>query len=239
MRSLLIIVFLSLSCATAFGQSTNRFFKKADQFFARYVENGKVAYQEIKQDPEMLNELVSMIGGAGIEGKSDHYRLAFYINAYNILTINEVIDHYPVTSPRDVSGFFDEIKHQVAGKDMTLNQLENQKIRTSGDPRIHFAVVCAARGCPAIVDFSYKPSRLDKQLDAKTRQTLNDDYYVRVKDRSEKVLLSEIFKWYKEDFINGDTSLISYVNQYREDTIPADYEVGYYPYNWHLNGKKK
>ncbi len=171
-----------------------------------------------------------------LEGASDAERKAFYINAYNIITIHQIVDHYPVASPMDVKGFFDEEKHTVAGELLTLNELEKKKLLVPyQDPRIHFVLVCAAVSCPPLASFAYQADQLDEQLDEKTRQALNSGSFVRVSQGQKKVELSKIFEWYQGDFTRSHSSPVDYVNQYRDEKIPGDYQVSYYEYNWKLN----
>jgi hypothetical protein len=136
----------------------------------------------------------------------------------------------------DVAGFFDKTKHLVAGETLTVNDIENTKIRKkSDDPRIHFALVCAAGSCPPLINEAYFADKLDRQLDERTKANLNDDTFIRVDKETKKVYLSEIFKWYKDDFIPDGKTLLQFVNQYRLQKIPEDFSVDYYTYDWRLN----
>ena len=121
-----------------------------------------------------------------------------------------------------------------------MNDLENGKIRPEyKDARIHFVLVCAAKGCPKIASFAYFPGKLDQQLDAQTKKAMDDTYFIRVNKGDKKVEVSKIFEWYKEDFTNSGKTILEYVNAYRSEKIPADYAVSQYEYDWQLNVKKK
>ncbi|MGB3586410.1 MAG: DUF547 domain-containing protein, partial [Tunicatimonas sp.] len=167
---------------------------------------------------------------------SDAEKKAFYINAYNIVTIYQIIQIYPVKSPMNINGFFDKNKHQVAGKSLTLNQLEKERLlKDHFDARAHFVLVCAAMSCPPLASFAYQADQLDQQLEERTRQALNSPEFIRVDKSKKKVHISKIFDWYKGDFTKNQASVLQYINQYRDEKIPESYKVGYYEYSWALN----
>ena len=231
--TLVTILLLSFSI---FVKAQDAFFTQANLFFSQYVANGLVAYQKIKSEPELLNQLVDQIENFSLVNKSDNIKKAFYINAYNILTIQQVVERYPVKGPMQVSGFFDQITHQVAGQKLTLDQLEKGILfKKHPDSRMHFALVCAAKGCPSLANFAFQPSKLDQQLDNITSKALSNDRFVRLDPSKQRIYLSQIFEWYHQDFINNDKDLIGYINQYRQEKISADYKVKYYEYDWSLN----
>ena len=210
------------------------FYDEADDFFGKYVINGKVNYSEIKKNNE-LEKLVQKIKFETINLSNSDNKLAFYINAYNILTIKNIVDKYPVISPRDIDGFFDKIKFNVQGENLTLNEIENNKIRVLGDARIHFALVCAAYGCPKLVSKAYFPSKINQQLEQQTTETLNDPNFIRIKSNSKIAYVSEIFRWYASDFGSSKTAILNYINNYSKIKIPSSFTLDYYPYSWKLN----
>lgn len=122
-----------------------------DAILRAHVARGQVDYAAIsKERKAALGAYLKMIAGAKPEALDSADRLAFYLNAYNALVIKAVVDRWPqISSVRKIDGFFDRLSYQVGGRQLTLNQLENRVIRpTFKDPRIHFALVCAARSCP-------------------------------------------------------------------------------------------
>lgn len=237
MKSIIKITLLSvLLSSVSFVKAQDPFFTKADQFFSQYVANGQVAYQQIKKEPGLLNQLVDQIENFSLESKSDKIKKAFYINAYNILTIQQVVERYPVKGPMQVSGFFDQITHQVAGQKLTLDQLEKGILfKKHPDSRMHFALVCAAKGCPPLANFAFQPNKLDQQLDDITSKALSNDKFIRLDPSKQRIYLSQIFEWYRQDFTILDKDLIGYINQFRQEKIPADYKVKFYEYDWSLN----
>ena len=229
MKLALILSFLITSNLTTFTE-------QADAFLSDHVSDGKVDYAGIAQNRSQIDKLYKEVGQMSLNGASNAEQKAFYINAYNIITIHQIAEHYPVKSPMDVAGFFDQQKHAVAGEQLTLNELEKKKLlEPYQDPRLHFVLVCAAVSCPPLADFAYQADKLDKQLDEKTRQALNSNSFVRLKKDQKKVELSKIFEWYKDDFTRNQASPIAYVNQYRDEKIPASYQVSHYEYDWSLN----
>lgn len=210
------------------------FFTTANTFFGKFVSGGKVDYFAVQSDKVMLNALTEMIQNADLADVSKETKLAFYINTYNILVIQNVVMHLPLTSPLDVKGFFDAIKFSVAGESVTLNDIENKKLRP--DPRVHFVLVCAAKGCPKLINEAYMPDKVQAQLTAQTKKALNDADFIRIDADAKKVFVSQIFDWYKTDFLKNNASIRDFINRYRTE-IPADYSLEFYNYNWELNKK--
>lgn len=220
------------------GNTLDTFFGKADAFLSANIKNGRVPYKAIKEKPAQFNELIQLTGNVSLGDATDAEKKAFYINAYNILTINAIIENGIPSSPMDIAGFFDTIKHNVAGKKLTLDEIEKGILFPEyGDARVHFAVVCAALGCPQLQPEAYKPEKLDQQLNQAAKESLNRDYFTRVNKESKSVQVSQLFNWYKEDFLKEADSVLSYINRYRTEKIPINYTVDYYEYDWSLNSK--
>jgi len=237
-NSIKLIVIFSLIFSGAFAQDTASFFSKADAFFKTYVKDGKVAYKAIKNNPEQLNELVGLAEGIEVSvGNSSEYQ-AFWINGYNLTVIKGIVDNYPVKRPTDIRGFFDKTKHNIGGKQIVLNDIENKLLRAKfpKEARFHFVLVCAGLGCPPIINSAYMPGTLDAQLEKQTKLALNNPDFIRV--NKNKVQLSQIFEWYPEDFLQGGKSYIDFVNQYKTEKIPTKAKVSFYSYNWTLNDSK-
>ncbi len=216
--------------------STADFTKNAGALLEKQVTNGLVNYEAIANNPAKINQLYEEVGSTSLDGASDAEKKAFYINAYNIATIYQIIQNYPVKSPMNINGFFDKNKHQVAGKSLTLNQLEKEHLlKDHFDARAHFVLVCAAMSCPPLASFAYQADQLDQQLEERTQQALNNPEFIRVDKNKKKVRISKIFDWYKGDFTKNQASVLQYINQYRDEKIPESYKVGYYEYSWALN----
>ncbi len=227
---LLLVVFVQGITA----QDPDMFFNKADAFFKTYITNGKVEYKALHEEPAILGELMELLKSVDVSNVNDYTYQAFWINAYNLQVIQGIVSNYPLKSPLDVDGFFDKNKHQIAGKEVTLNQIENELLRAKfpNEPRFHFVLVCAGLGCPPIIDEAYRPSTLNEQLKTQTEKALNDPKFIRVEGGEVKV--SQIFEWYKSDFEKAG-GVVNFINSYREPKIPEDNKVSYYPYDWTLN----
>lgn len=171
-----------------------------------------------------------------LQGSSSDSKKAFFINAYNLLVIQAVINQYPVKSVMDKPGFFDKTIHLVAGEKLTLNDLEKKKLlQPYQDARLHFVLACAAVSCPLLANFAYTPNDLNNQLTTRTGLALNNNSFIRVSKKDQKVQVSKIFDWYKTDFTGNNQPVLTFINTYRTDKIPANYQVSYYEYDWALN----
>lgn len=228
----ILFAYLLLFSVSVVGFANTTFTKDINDFLGNYTSGGMVDYEKIKNNPQDLAELIQVVATKDLNSASKDELKAFYINAYNLIVIKAIASKYPVKSPMDIPGLFDKVKYQVAGEKLTLNELEKKKLlEPYQDARIHFAVVCAAKGCPKIAPFAYEAGKIEQQLEERTKLAINDPYFIRVKQGQKKVEVSQIFEWYKGDF----KSILPYLNKYRKEKIPASYAVTYYPYDWALN----
>lgn len=234
----LTCLFLFGVLATGIGQEASEFFNKANKIFETYVEDGKVNYKAIKEDPSQLNEALGLAQVITISKNEVNNYQAFWINAYNLAVIKGVVANYPIKSPLDKAGFFDKVTYELGGKSITLNAIENKLLRGNfpEESRFHFVLVCAGLGCPPIINHAYLPETLDAQLQKQTEISLNNPNFIQVKGN--KVQLSQIFEWYKVDFTRGGKSFITYVNQFRKEKLAEKSKIGFYDYNWALNETK-
>lgn len=166
-------------------------------------------------------------------------RLAYYINAYNILAMKMVLDHWPLKSIKDagslVSPVWKKPAGKLGGKAVTLDELEHRILRTMGEPRIHFAIVCASVSCPDLRTEPYTASRLESQLDEQVKLFLgNPDKGLRVEQGSMRA--SKIFDWFKADFDQAG-GVEFFIRRYRPglpEKLPVKSNL---PYDWALNSK--
>ncbi len=230
----ILILFLVVT-GSAVAQNTSGFFKLSDEFFQQYVSNGKVRYAEIKENPKALNNLLAEAKRIKVSPENEAEYKSFWINAYNLAVIKGITEAYPVKSPLDIEGFFSSKKFSLGQRSVTLDEIEKEILlgKFPEEERFHFVLVCAAKSCPPIIKEAYKPSKLEEQLQQQTRSAVNDPKFIRV--TGNKVLFSEIMKWYNNDFTGDGKSLIEYVNQFRDNKIPSNYEHGFYKYDWQLN----
>jgi hypothetical protein len=170
-------------------------------------------------------------------------RKALWLNGYNVAAIAGVLGG---GSPETLLGrarFFWRTRFALGGEEITLADLENERLRRLGDPRIHFAIVCASASCPRLASEAFGPARLDEQLDRATRAFINDPTRNAFDLDGGVALLSQIFEWYEEDFRATDGTLSEYIARYVADPQVAAalregaLEIEYLPYDWSLNGR--
>jgi hypothetical protein len=217
------------------AQSIDHLTTKTDEFLKKSVKSGLVDYSLVKNNISELNELLNLYQQIKLEDNNE--RKAMLINYYNLGTIKLLADNYPISSPQEITGFFDKKILAYKGDKLSLNDLENKIIRKEyNDPRVHFVLVCGALGCPPITDFAYDANKLDEQMTQQTKLALNNDEFIRVD--AKRVLVSEIFKWYREDFLKENKSIIQFINKYRNTPIDEKSSMDYYTYSWRINDIK-
>ncbi len=216
------------------------------RLLAAYVtEDGGFRYAALQgtaSDRETLDQFVEAVGAASPDAWTRDEKLAFYINAYNALTVSAVIERWPLASVMDVPGFFDGIEHQVAGSARTLNGLEGDVIRSEefAEPRIHFAVNCASTSCPPLSGEAFTAQNLESQLQALTDAFVRGT--TRVDARRRRVNASKLFEWYAADF-GGEpgvrTFLASHLDEEASQTVSAPRtQIRYDDYDWATNARE-
>lgn len=209
-------------------------FKDFTTFYNLYVHLGKVKYDQIQYNRDLIEILVERIGEQSLNGKSDAFKMAFYINAYNLLTIYQIVENYPsIQSVKDIPGFFKGRKFLVSGNYMTLDDLEFKGLfEIQKDPRFHFALVCGAQSCPLLYNQAFVPEQLEQQLDMRARVMLNIETYV--DPRNGELRLFKVMEWYRSDF-TGAMPLIAWINNYRDAPLNEGAAIVYTEYDWGLN----
>lgn len=208
--------------------------QQMDKFLQKHVENGKVDYKTIKANPAELNALVNLIARAQLFENANEK--AFLINAYNILVIKGIVDNYPVEGPLKIDGFFDNKSFRFRGKMISLNQLEKEILyKKFPDPRLHFALVCAAKGCPKLGNFGFNGRTVEEQLEKQTLSVINDPEFVQLDGTGAK--LSKIFEWYAADF-GGKDQIIPFVQKYLYKKVKLSAKYSFYEYDWNLNDQE-
>ena len=192
----------------AFDQDHMSFARVLTQSVKTNGASSEVHYAALKKSPGDLSKYLAEVESASkaeFDSMSKNDRLAFLINAYNALTLKLVVDHYPVKSIKDIGGHFgNPWKNQffsLLGERHSLDDVEHKMIRpVFHEPRIHFALVCASRGCPRLYDKPFVGSSLEKQLDDAQRTFLGDSSKNQYLSAENTFSVSSIFKWYGEDF---------------------------------------
>ncbi|MFZ4698979.1 MAG: DUF547 domain-containing protein [Candidatus Methylumidiphilus sp.] len=171
------------------------------------------------------------------ELNSREEKLAFYINAYNILALKTVVDHWPVESIKDVGNLikpvWDKPAGELGGKAVTLGQIEHTVLRPMGEPRIHLAIVCASVSCPDLRNEPYTAAQLDRQLDEQAQRFMdNRGKGLQVADG--QIRVSKIFDWFGKDF-DKSGGVEAFVRRYRPQlpSMPVEADIAY---DWAVNG---
>lgn len=230
MKNLLLTILILLS-VSSFAQNLTQ---QVDEFLKTHVRNGLVDYKAIKANPAKLNALINQFNRAPMLKGDDEK--AFLINAYNVFVIKGIVDNYPTDGPLKIDGFFDKISFGLRGKRVTLNQLEKEMLyKQFPDPRLHFALVCAALDCPELAAMAYDGTKLESQLARKTQSAINDPDFIRL--NGSHAQLSKIFEWYAHHF-GGADEIIPFIQQYLLKKVKLNPEYTFYEYDWSLNEQK-
>ncbi|MEQ8702551.1 MAG: DUF547 domain-containing protein [Phaeodactylibacter sp.] len=217
-----------------------------DSLLQKHVtEDGLVNYEGFIADSARLNDYLDVLRQNHPNDKhwSRDEQLAYWINAYNAFTVKLVADHYPVESIKDIKNGIPfvntvwDIKFiEIEGRTYDLNNIEHGIIRPGfEEPRIHFAVNCAAISCPKLSNRAYMPGQLDAQLTQAAKDFLAQESKNQLSPNS--VRLSKIYTWYGGDFKTNGQTIIGYINQYAPIEINEDAEISYLEYNWSLNAQ--
>jgi hypothetical protein len=205
-----------------------------DALLRKYVStSGKVNYQGFKNEEGKLDAYLQKLEKTNIEKNwSQNKTLAFWINAYNANTIKLILKNYPVKSIMDLNNGkpWDVKWIKINRRTLSLNNIENDIIRPKyKEPRIHFAVNCAAKSCPPLLNKAWTEGNLNSNLERQTKSFINNSNYNTI--TAGKVEVSKIFDWYGKDF--GE--LKTYLNKYSSTKIGAGTSVNFKTYNWDLN----
>ncbi len=227
-------------------------------FLSEHVSSGQVAYAKIKAQPDSLTAMVEQIGTADLASATPDQLMAFYCNAYNILTIRSIVDAYPVPSIQDIDGVWDDKKWLVAGSNMTLNDIEHNILRKNfTEPRIHVAVNCASIGCPPLLSAPFYPESLDSQLTVAATGFANSSVHNIFDASTRTARISSIFDWYGDDFVERyydkarqfssvskkENAALNFLIQHRpteevESLLGVEWRIHYLDYDWSLNDKR-
>ena len=205
-----------------------------NKFLQKHVsEAGNVDYKSISTNPSELVVYLDSLGeNMPTEDWTKEDKLAYWINAYNAMTIDLIVRHYPVKSIKDIKNPWEQRYWQLGEKWYNLDEIEHQILRKMNEPRIHFAIVCASYSCPKLQNEAFTASTLEEQLTNVTTAFLADTN--RNEIAPDRIKISKIFKWFTKDF-TGNGSLIDFINQYATISISEHAKISYQDYNWDLN----
>ena len=197
------------------------------------TDNGAVNYRGLQNNRAVLNAYLNDLSSNTPKNNwSISEKKAYWINAYNAYTIQLILDNYPTESIKDIKDPWGQTFFEISGKTMSLNTIEHEILRPMGDPRIHFAIVCASESCPKLLNCAYESKSLTDQLDQAAREFINDTSKNSISES--KITISKIFKWFKSDFPKGD-GFIAYLNKYSLTNISTETKINFQTYNWSLN----
>jgi hypothetical protein len=222
-----------------------------DALLRQHVRDGLVDYDAFARSTR-FRAYLDRLASTQLDGLSRQERLAFWINIYNAFTIEQINAHDERESIRNINktlgllplkGPWSEDMVRAGGRTLSLDDVEHGIIRKEFDePRIHFALVCAALGCPPLRSEAYVAERLDTQLDDQARVfLLESPEKNRVDLEKRTVWVSPILVWYKEDFGGSDEALGRYLGRYwpegpeRQLLLSSDFELRETEYDWALN----
>ncbi len=205
-----------------------------DSLLKKYVsESGKVNYKELKANKEALYAYCQILTDNPVqEAWAREEKMAYWINAYNAFTLKLIVDNYPTKTILNFDGgkTWDVKRIKLGDKKYSLNQIENEIIRPQfKDPRIHFALNCAAKSCPPLLNKAYTAEILFDTLEARAKAFIANSQYNEISPSQASV--SKIFEWYAADF--GD--LKNYLNKYAATQLKPSATVTFKEYDWGLN----
>ena len=226
-----------------------------DRLLREYVDaEGLVDYARWQQSPadrrRLKQYLETLTRGDPAATTSREGRLAFWINAYNALTIHGILEVYPTSSIRNHTprlfgyNLWEDLPLEVGSKRHSLNAIEHKILRKLGEPRIHFAIVRASIGCPPLRAEAYTPGRLEDQLADNTRTFFSRPEHFQADVSRKRVEVSPILKWFREDFgptpRESLTGLADYLpdEAVRQMVESGNFSVYYLDYDWGLNDQQ-
>lgn len=229
-----------------------------DDVLSTYVdEAGSVNYADLQQSRQALdtfNNGLATVDDATLSGWSETEQIAFWINAYNSLTLKSIIDQTPLKpSIKDITGVWRLRKHPINQTEKTLDSIEHDVLRVDFDePRLHAAIVCAAISCPPLRNEAFTGESLDTQLDEQVRQWLARPDGLKIDQAAGEVTVSKIFNWFGGDWIPSygvdsgftgseeEQAVLNFISNYvseedRAYLAAGDYQIRYFDYDWSLN----
>ena len=240
-NAFIVVFVMAMSSLNAHAASEHASF---DAILKENVSSeGFVDYSAIKQDARFLDYLDYLANAKPEDFATQDEKLAFWINAYNALTIKGILDGLSPNGFFKRITFFKSTKYDLAGRKITLNDLEHEIIIPFNEPRIHFAIVCASASCPKLIAEAYTADKLEQQLENNAIAFINNTDKNRFDVETKTASISKIFDWFKDDFIKASGSVQEYLARYVDDARAAGLlkekalQVKHLNYDWSLNGK--
>jgi hypothetical protein len=210
---------------------------KLDALLRKHVNSsGKVDYKTFKKDQPVLEDYINILELNPPQSSwSKNKEMAYWINLYNAFTIYAILEKWPVSSITDLEGgkVWDRKTITIGGERLTLNDIEKNKLlKRFKDPRIHFAVNCAAASCPPLLNKAWTEENIQRYLQKQTKSFINDSNENQLSATS--IQVSQIFNWYADDF-GGKDKIVAYVQKYADIDIKDNAQLVFNEYDWGLN----
>lgn len=208
----------------------------------------RVAYGQVTvADRTRLRAYIDSLTALSISDFKRDQQRAYWINLYNALTIDIVLEHFPLNSIRDISrGLFSSGPWRlklatIEGEALTLDDIEHRILRPIWrDPRIHYALNCASLGCPNLQPVAFTSANTETLLESSARDFINHPRGASVIDKRLKV--SRIYDWFEQDFGGNEAGVINHLRQYANDGLAAALDpiedIGDYAYDWQINAQE-
>ncbi len=219
-----------------------------DKLLKQHVDaDGRVDYAALHKDTTVLDRYVESLRNTNLAALGRNEKLALLINAYNAFTIRLILDYHPVDSIKEIPAAkrWKHKRWRIAGNTWSLDQIEHEQIRPKfHEPRVHFALVCAAVACPKLRSEAYRSDRLEEQLEDQARYTHSRVGWFRFDLEKGTVYLTKLYKWYRGDFEQAAGSVLEYAARYSpplRQALDAGQEprIRWIDYDWNLNGKAR
>jgi hypothetical protein len=226
-------------------------FVRLNHVLSAHLKDGRVDYAALKKDSRELNaalDEMAAVQRSDFSRWTERQQVSFLINLYNASTLRLIVSHYPLKSIKDIGnilrGPFKQPAVRLFSETTTLEYIEHELLRKNyREPRIHFALVCAAKGCPSLRNEPYVASKLNEQLEDQGRTFLSATEKNRFDAHRRVLYLSPIFKWFHEDFEKPSGSVLKFVTPFFPPQLRAQLEsagpvaIRYTDYDWSLNEK--
>ncbi|MFG0263097.1 MAG: DUF547 domain-containing protein, partial [Novipirellula sp. JB048] len=229
--------------ATAAGPTMDH--AALDALLKKYVDDdGWVDYEGLSGDTAKLDDYLSTIAAAPFDQLGRDEKLALLINAYNASALKLILDHMPIDSIMDIpeSQRWDAVRWNLGGQQWSLNQLEHERIRAKfAEPRVHFALVCAAVGCPPLRNEAYVGDRIEEQLQEQAEYVHDHKTWFTFDPSSNRLALTKLYDWYSSDFEQFADSVSEFAARYSPELVQTLQQgtapqLDWLPYDWKLNG---
>lgn len=225
-----------------------------DKLLKKYVDkNGMVNYKAwhaSTADRNKLTNYIESLSRADLEQQAERGdKLAFWINAYNAVTLEGILRVYPTTSIRNHTAKalgYNVWKHLmliVDDKQINLDSIEHKVLRKMSEPRIHFAIVCASIGCPRLMNEAYVGKNIEKQLVTNTKDFFSRSQNLQFDSSRNALRMNQILSWFGSDFGNSSNEQLRAIHPYFPKEIQTaigqnQVSVEYLEYDWNLNAQK-